>query len=115
MYTRVEVVEQAEFDRWLEQAAEAEPAELGRSEWEAACAKCHGLDGEGDVGPAIAGNGTLINRQGLIRLLSEGQDTADVDGYMPPVGLGWSGAQYDALVAYVRSNERLAPQTGGGG
>jgi cytochrome c oxidase subunit II len=115
MYTRVDVLEQAEFDRWLEQAAEPQPVELGRAEWEAACAKCHGLDGEGDVGPAIAGNGTLRSRQGLIRLLSEGQDTPDVDGYMPPVGLGWSGAQYDALIAYVRSNERLAPQTGGGG
>ena len=29
------------------------------------CAKCHGLDGSGDIGPSIQGNGTLLNRSGL--------------------------------------------------
>jgi hypothetical protein len=35
---------------------------------------------------------------------------------MPPVGRGWPDFQFQALIAYVRQNERLAPpaQEGGG-
>jgi cytochrome c oxidase subunit 2 len=118
MWTEVEVRSQADFDRWLgdqEQAQSAEDVELGRTTWEAACAKCHGPEGEGDIGPPIQGNGTLRNRQALIRLLSNGQNTPDLEGYMPPVGLGWEGNQYDALLAYIRSEPTLAGEEGGGG
>ena len=115
MYTQVEVLEQGAFDSWLGQAADADLAELGQNEWEAACAKCHGAEGEGDLGPPIAGNGTLRNRQALIRLLSRGQNTPSLDGYMPPVGVGWNGRQYDALVAYIRSNAMLSGEAEGGG
>jgi cytochrome c oxidase subunit 2 len=113
MYTRVTVMEQAAFDSWLEQQAEIPAEDLGRQEWEAVCAKCHGPGGEGDVGPAIAGNGTLINRQGLIRLLSRGQNTDQFESYMPRVGLGWSGEQYDALIAYVKATAGISTPQGG--
>jgi cytochrome c oxidase subunit II len=108
MYTRVHVVDQAEFDSWLDDQLAVADEDLGRQEWEAVCAKCHGLEGEGGVGPPIAGNGTLRNRQGLIRLLSTGQDTPQFPGYMPPVGLGWNGKQYDALIAYVKATPALS-------
>jgi cytochrome c oxidase subunit 2 len=113
MHTRVEVLSSRAFDNWLDSARGAEARALGKQEWDAVCAKCHGLSGEGDVGPAIAGNGTLMNRQALIRLLSEGQDTAEIPDYMPAVGLGWDGRQYDALVAYIRATPELRepPQT----
>jgi cytochrome c oxidase subunit 2 len=114
MYTRVTVVEQSEFDTWVEQQASIPDEELGRQVWGAVCAKCHGLAGEGDVGPPIAGNGTLTNRQGLIQLLSNGQDTPQFDGYMPPVGLGWSGGQYDALLAYIKATPKLSTAPAGG-
>jgi len=113
MYTRVHVVEQSEFDAWLGEQAAIPDEELGRQEWAAVCAKCHGPEGEGDVGPPVAGNGTLRNRQGLIGLLSEGQDTPEFPGYMPPVGLGWSGQQYDALIAYVKATQALSGAQGG--
>jgi cytochrome c oxidase subunit II len=113
MDTDVEVLEEGEFEAWLQEAEQADEVAFGRETWEAACAKCHGSEGEGDIGPRIAGNGTLTNRQALIRLLSRGQDTAALDGYMPPVGLGWTGRQYDALIAYVKSSERLRPPEGG--
>jgi cytochrome c oxidase subunit II len=107
MYTSVTVMEQAAYDSWVEQQAQIPDQDLGRGEWEAVCAKCHGFEGEGDIGPAIAGNGTLTNRQGLIRLLSTGQNTDQVESYMPAVGLGWTGRQYDALIAYVKATPKL--------
>ena len=107
MYTRVKVVEEAAFNAWLQEQARISETDLGRQEWEAVCAKCHGFEGEGDIGPAIAGNGTLTNRQGLIRLLSTGQNTDQFESYMPAVGLGWTGKQYDALIAYIKATPKL--------
>jgi cytochrome c oxidase subunit 2 len=107
MYTSVTVMEQAAYDSWVEQQAQIPDEDLGRGEWEAVCAKCHGFEGEGDIGPAIAGNGTLTNRQGLIRLLSTGQNTDQFESYMPAVGLGWTGRQYDALIAYIKATPKL--------
>jgi cytochrome c oxidase subunit 2 len=113
MYTRVHVVEQSEFDSWLGEQAGIAEEDLGRQEWEAVCAKCHGPEGEGGVGPPIAGNGTLRNRQALIGLLSRGQDTSELPSYMPAVGLGWGGRQYDALIAYVKATPALSTVQGG--
>jgi cytochrome c oxidase subunit II len=109
MRTTVEVVNGAEFDRWVEGKATTQASvELGEETWVAACAKCHGLQGEGDVGPPIAGNGTLVNRRALRDLVVlEGQNTPDIEGYMPPVGRGWVSFQLDSLIAYIRSNRTL--------
>lgn len=109
MYTRVEVVSEAEFTSWVERKAPTEASvEFGEETWLAACAKCHGPDGEGDIGPPIAGNGTLLNRRALRDIVVlEGQDTPDIDGYMPAVGRGWVSYQLDSLIAYIRSNRTL--------
>jgi cytochrome c oxidase subunit 2 len=109
MRTTVEVVSAADFDRWVESKAITQAsAEFGEETWVAACAKCHGLEGEGDVGPPIAGNGTLLNRRALRDLVVlEGQNTPDIEGYMPPVGRGWVSFQLDSLIAYIRSNRTL--------
>ena len=119
MTTRVEVLSPEEFEAWQEENAftdeQASLVAVGEAEWEAACAKCHGLDGEGDVGPQIAGNGTLTNEEGLRKLLFEGQDLEGNEDYMPPVGRGWSDAQIRALIAYIESNEALAGEGGDGG
>jgi cytochrome c oxidase subunit 2 len=120
MLTTVRVLSQEEFDRWLDDNEptdeESQLVAVGQAEWEAACAKCHGLEGEGDIGPPIAGNGALVSRDALLRLLGEGQNTDANQGYMPPVGKGWNERQVDALMAYVQSNETLAPgeEEGGG-
>ena len=111
MYTQVHVVEQAEFDAWLDRQASISEEELGRQEWVAVCAKCHGLEGEGDLGPPIAGNGTLVNPEALRDLLEQGQDTPQFESYMPPVGLGWAeqgDRQFDALIAYVEATAELS-------
>ena len=116
MLTRVEVLSAEDFERWLADNEAADEVELGRSEWEAACAKCHGPSGEGDIGPTIARNPVLTDFAQLDRLVRrEGQDLDTNEGYMPPVGKGWTDAQLRALIAYVESNEELAPPTNEGG
>jgi len=120
MPTTVEVVSQEEYASRVErlsgqdQAGHAQLA-LGRQSWERTCAKCHGPAGEGDLGPPIAQNGTLVDAEALRTLLDDGLDTPGIEGYMPPVGRGWPAFQIEALIEYVRSNDDLAPPTQDGG
>lgn len=114
MPTTVNVVSVAEYEEWLAFAGRQDEANaprlaLGRDSWDLVCAKCHGLAGEGDIGPPIAQNGTLVNEEALRTLLTEGQDRPNLEGAMPAVGRGWPDFQVEALIDYVRSNERLAP------
>jgi cytochrome c oxidase subunit II len=113
MPTVVEVVSETEFaDRLTLLTGQDEPGAtqlaLGRESWERVCAKCHGLAGEGDLGPPIAKNSTLLDDAALTELLEEGRDQPNVADYMPPVGRGWPAFQVEALIAYIRSNELLA-------
>lgn len=114
MTFRAEVLAADEFDRWLDENRRPDPVALGEEEWRAACAKCHGFEGQGDIGPPIARNGTLTNAASLRRLLYEGQNLDANPGYMPPVGKGWTDGQIRALIAYVESNEALSGGGGGG-
>ena len=120
MPTTVEVVSEPEFNDRLEalggqdQSGDSQLA-LGRASWEASCAKCHGPEGAGDIGPPIAKNGTLVEQAALTTLLTQGLNNADVEGYMPPVGRGWPEFQVQALIEYIRATEALAPAETGGG
>ncbi len=99
MLNSVQVLPKATFDAWLAQRKEHQAAgtsTLGKDEWVGSCAKCHGLAGEGLVGPAIAASPTLLDRARLATLLQDGT------GQMPPVGRGWSAEQLDALAVYLR-------------
>jgi cytochrome c oxidase subunit 2 len=118
MTTRVEVLEESDWEAWLAANEQAELVALGEAEWTAACAKCHGLEGEGDeqIGPAIAGNGTLTNIEALSRLIRvEGRNLDTNPGYMPAVARGWTDRQVEALVEYVKSSEELSGGGGGDG
>ncbi|MGH3094295.1 MAG: cytochrome c oxidase subunit II [Gaiellaceae bacterium] len=116
MPTDVEVVSASEYEMWLAQQEGQRSGQgqvaLGRATWESVCADCHGPQGEGDIGPPIAGNGTLTSLEPLRELLVNGRDQPDVEGYMPPVGRGWPAFQYEALVAFVESSRNLAPEGG---
>ena len=94
MLASVEVVSQDEFNAWLAERAD-DPAELGREEWEGVCAKCHGLNGEGGIGPRIAGSPTLTDAEDLGNLVRNGR------GAMPAVGAGWTDEQVSALADYL--------------
>jgi len=109
MYTRVEVIPQADYDSWIARQAVEQPdptspggLALGQQTWEGVCAKCHGLDGKGSYGPSIAGNSLLGDEQGLVQLLNKGQNQDNLTGYMPAVGEGWPADQVRALLAYLK-------------
>lgn len=102
MLARVIVQSQEDYDSWVSSGADAE---LGRSEWEGVCAKCHGLSGRGGYGPAIFNNGLLIQPGALRSLLLAGQNSSGgTEEYMPPVSRGWTDKQYQALLEYLKSD-----------
>ena len=87
-----------EFDEWLADEAEAQEAgtsTLGEETFRGACAKCHGLAGEGDVGPALRGNQLLADREAVEQVVRNGREE------MPPVGKDWEERQMEALTDYL--------------
>jgi cytochrome c oxidase subunit II len=105
MIAQVEVLPQAEYDAWVRER-HASAAGLGKETFVGVCAKCHGLAGQGDIGPAIAQSPLLKDRKALTTLLHEGTGT------MPAVGQGWSDTQLNALIEYL---DRRFGQGGGSG
>jgi cytochrome c oxidase subunit II len=108
MTASLEVLPAAEFDRWLDDEArgqESGDSELGQEIFQGACAKCHGLQGEGLIGPALAGNPIVEQRQSVEDVVRNGR------GVMPAVGEGWGDRQMDALIEYL--DEELRGQSGG--
>jgi cytochrome c oxidase subunit 2 len=99
MLAEVEALPREEFDAWLEETAEAQEAgtsDLGAETYAGACAKCHGLAGEGDIGPALANNNLLQNPQAVELVVRNGRNR------MPPVGTDWEQRQMDALITYLQ-------------
>ena len=70
--------------------------DLGQQTYQGACGPCHGLNGEGLIGPPLEGNGTLAQRAQLVQLLENGKNA------MPPVGRGWDPHQRAPLIRYVQ-------------
>ena len=106
MLASVEVMPEAEFAAWLERRRSEQTAgtgELGKETWEGVCAKCHGLSGEGGIGPKIAGSIVLADPAAVENLVRNGRRT------MPAVGSGWTSEQVDALASYLKEN----PPSGG--
>lgn len=113
MLAQVSVVPPGSFRAFLARHGPASLA-LGQEEWTGVCAKCHGLSGQGDIGPPIAGNVTLTDPKALSTLVHEGLPPAKTTTGMPAVGAGWSDAQVEALVRYVKTNPTLRGTTSGG-
>jgi cytochrome c oxidase subunit II len=103
MLASVEVTSEAEFDAWLEQRRQEQTTgtgatALGEEEWEGVCAKCHGLSGEGAIGPRLAGSAVLADSAAIESIVRNGRRT------MPAVGSGWTDEQVDALTNYLRES-----------
>lgn len=97
MLASVRVEPEAAFTTWLEaQDRIASAGALGKQIFEGACAPCHGLNGEGLIGPALEGNATLADPQQLREVVANGRNA------MPPVGAGWTQKEFSALLLYVR-------------
>src|SRR5918995_4102667 len=68
MNAAVEAMPRDEFEQWLDEEAQAQEAgtsDLGEQTFAGACAKCHGLDGQGDIGPRLAGNQLIADAQAV--------------------------------------------------
>jgi cytochrome c oxidase subunit II len=100
MTASVEALPRAEYDAWLEERADGEG--LGEETFAGACAKCHGLGGEGDIGPPLAGNPIVEDADAIEEIVRNGRNE------MPSVGRDWSDEQMEALTDY------LAQELGGG-
>ena len=108
MTASLEVLPAAEFDSWLREEAQAQEtgdSDLGEATFAGACANCHGVAGEGLIGPALAGNPIVEQREALEEVVRNGR------GEMPAVGEGWQDRQMDALFRYLR--EELGSDDGG--
>jgi cytochrome c oxidase subunit II len=95
MLTHVRAVPGSEYESWAARQLHVS-SNIGRMTFEGACAPCHGLQGQGVIGPALKGNATLGDRRKLAQLLENGK------GKMPPVGEGWSPRELASLMAYVK-------------
>ncbi len=101
MLASVEVMPEEEFDAWLEERRadqSAGGAALGAEMWAGVCAKCHGPDGEGGIGPRLAGSATLADPDAIETIVRNGR------GEMPAVGAGWTDEQLDALTGYLQES-----------
>jgi cytochrome c oxidase subunit 2 len=94
MEATVRVVPRDEYESFIETRKGAK-TELGKETFDGVCLVCHRLD-ERFIGPALAGNPLLVDRQGIEELLRAGRRM------MPAVGSNWTDEQIDALVAYAK-------------
>jgi len=106
MLAHVQVLPADQYDSWVSARANAQLA-LGKETFVGVCAKCHGLAAQGDVGPNIAQNPLLGDKNGISKIIRHGT------GKMPAVGSDWSQEQLDATIAYLR--QRFAQGASGGG
>jgi cytochrome c oxidase subunit 2 len=101
MRASVEVLPEAEFTAWLERRRQEQSAgagELGEETWEGVCAKCHGLSGEGGIGPRLAGSIILADPEAVENVVRNGVRT------MPAVGSGWTSEQVESLTSYLKES-----------
>ena len=90
----------------VEKGAERGNASAGKEAFEGVCASCHGLQGEGLVGPPISASPTLQDPKALRTLVKNGV------GKMPAVGRTWNAQLTNSLIAYLKT--RFGGAGGGG-
>jgi cytochrome c oxidase subunit II len=99
MVGSVEVLPAAEFDAWLGQQRSEQTAgtsTLGSETYAGVCAQCHGLSGEGGIGPPLKGSVLVSDQNAIETLLRTGR------GVMPAVGTDWGDEQMTALTDYLQ-------------
>ena len=96
MLAYVDVVPASEYARTVAALRQPTPETLGAQEFVGVCAKCHGANAQGDIGPRLIGNPLLNDPKGLTTVITQGR------GRMPAVGKGWSNEQLGALISYLK-------------
>ena len=98
MFATIEVTPADEFDMWLTEEArrqETGDSDLGEQIFAGACAKCHGAEGQGLIGPGLSAS-TVANAAVVEEIVRNGR------GKMPVVGEEWDDRQMKALTDYLR-------------
>jgi len=95
MRADVAVVPRGFYEKFL---ALHEPSStaVGQETFAGTCAKCHGLAGQGYIGPKIAGSSLLSQPAALEDLLRNGKNQ------MPAVAKTWGDAQLKAITTYLK-------------
>jgi cytochrome c oxidase subunit 2 len=104
MKARVVSGTQAEYETFVNTTARTD---LGRNEFQGACATCHGMEGQGGYGPNLSHNPILTQPTALDAIVTQGR------GNMPPVGNTWTAEQLQALNEYVSKNIYKGAASGG--
>ena len=91
--------------RVVPKGSEAVNVSHGKLAFVGVCASCHGMQGEGLVGPAIASSPKLQDPKALRDLVEHGF------GKMPAVGSTWNAKLENALIAYLKT--RFGTASGG--
>jgi cytochrome c oxidase subunit II len=97
MLAEVEVKPADEFDSWLQEQALAQQAgssDLGEQTFAGACAKCHGPEGQGLIGPEFTSANTA-DAEAVAEVVRHGR------GRMPPIGEEWEDFHMKALTDYL--------------
>jgi cytochrome c oxidase subunit II len=105
MRARVIATSQQEYDTYISSTVKTD---LGRSEFQGVCATCHGMQAQGDYGPAIAANPILTQAAGLNQIVQQGR------GRMPGVGADWTNEQLQALLEYLKQSVYKGAAASGG-
>ena len=97
MLAEIEVKPAEEFDSWLEEQAqeqEAGTSDLGEQTFAGACAKCHGPEGQGLIGPEFT-SAITADADAVAEVVRNGR------GRMPPIGEEWEDFHMEALTDYL--------------
>jgi cytochrome c oxidase subunit II len=95
MLASARTVPPAEFDSWV--SAQLRPgSDLGAETFAGACGPCHGMNGEGLIGPPLRGSAVAADPARVRAIVTQGGRV------MPAVGQGWNEQQLRALVQYVQ-------------
>ena len=106
MLAYVKVLPPDQYDSWVQRRLSS-PTEVGRETFQGGCATCHGLAGQGDIGPTIAQSPLLADRKAMTLLLRQGRNK------MPAVGATWSDKQLNALLDYLQKRFNAGGSSGG--
>jgi len=107
MLAKAEVMPPAEYDAWVRGRLN-DRAALGKETFVGVCAKCHGLAGQGGIGPNIASSALLKDPVALANVIRNGGVK------MPAVGRDWRPAQLAATIAYLQRRFGAGGGSGGG-
>jgi cytochrome c oxidase subunit II len=107
MLAKAEVMPLAEYDAWVRGRLN-DRAALGKETFVGVCAKCHGLAGQGGIGPNIASSALLKDPVALANVIRNGGVK------MPAVGRDWRPAQLAATIAYLQRRFGAGGGSGGG-